>query len=242
LDQVIVTVGFLEIGQQDRVTSEEMKRIEDAGAKIGISKSLMMENAGSCIARFIFQNVSYLRSLGNSKVLKILFVAGTGNNGGDAFVAARHLAYWKNEFEISVVLVGLSGEIKAEEAKSNFQILQNIPEIKVVQISDESKVTAFAGLLSNADVVVGAIFGTGFKGEPRALQKCIIEMINMNSNAVKISVDLPSGLEADTGNSVLAIHSDFTITMYAAKSGMLSNQSATGLCGRILVANIGVPR
>ncbi len=134
------------------------------------------------------------------------------------------------------------GKSRLRKRNQIFRILQNIPEIKVVQISDESKVTAFAGLLRNADVVVGAIFGTGFKGEPKDLQKCIIEMINMNSNAVKISVNIPSGLEADTGNSVLAIHSDFTITMYAAKSGMLSNQSATGLCGRILVANIGVPR
>ena len=241
MEEIIATAGFLELGQKEPVSNEEMKRIEDAGARIGISKSLMMENAGSSIARFIFQNIDNMRSHIDSKVLKVLIVAGTGNNGGDAFVAARHLAYWRNNFDISVVLVGLSEEIKTENAKSNFQILNRIPDIEVVQISGESKMNEFAALLSDADVVVGAIFGTGFKGEARVLQKRVIELINKNSKAIKISVDVPSGLESDTGNSILAFQSDFTITMYAPKSGMLSNSSAKTLCGRILISNIGVP-
>jgi len=241
MDKTISTHGLLEIGQQNPVTTEEMKKIEDTGSMIGISKSLMMENAGSSIARFIFQNFDYIRSRASSSVLKVICVAGTGNNGGDAFVVARHLTYWKDNFDISVALVGRSEEIKVEEAKSNFQILSKIATIKIAQISDASMVDEFAVLLKDSDVVVGAIFGTGFRGEPRPLQKQIIHLINTNLKAFKISIDIPSGLEADSGKSVVALQSDFTLTMHAPKIGMISNQSAKDLCGRILVANIGVP-
>ncbi len=238
----IITTGFLGVETRDPVTAEEMKRIEDQGELIGISKSLMMENAGSCIAHFIFQNSGYLNRDGTSRKVRVLLVAGTGNNGGDAFVTARHLSYWKDNYEISVVVIGSVEDIKAKEAKSNFEILEKLSTISVTLIASESEADSFTGLLKGADVVVVGIFGTGFRGEPRALQRRIIESLNENADISKISVDLPSGLEADSGNFKVAVRSDFTITMHAPKVGMLVNEATRNLCGRILVANIGVPR
>jgi hydroxyethylthiazole kinase-like uncharacterized protein yjeF len=241
LQSKIVSSGLLEIGEVDPVTTAEMKKIEEEGVRIGVSKTSMMENAGSQIARFIFENSKYFARENGSK-LRVLFVAGTGNNGGDAFVAARHLAYWKEEFDLTLVLVGNEADIKASEAGTNFRILAKIPSIKLGQVSSEADVGSVIKLLNETEVVVIGIFGTGFRGDPRSLQRTIIESINNTLDAKKISIDIPSGLEADTGSSKLAVRSDFTITMHAPKVGLLTNEKARDLCGKILIANIGVPR
>lgn len=218
-----------------------MREIEDRGEAIGISKLLMMENAGSSLARFIFQNVGHFVRKREGRKLQVLFVAGTGNNGGDGFVAARHLTYWNDVLDISLVLLGRSEDVSAKEANLNLQILSRIGGIEMIEISSESMIGSITKLLDVADVVVVGIFGTGFKGEPRPLQKAVIETINKNAGATKISVDLPSGLEADSGKSKTAVRSDVTITMHAPKVGMFASKTSKGLCGRILIANIGVP-
>jgi hydroxyethylthiazole kinase-like uncharacterized protein yjeF len=229
-----VTTGFLDADYVSAVSTEQMRQIEDDAVSIGISRMLMMENAGAAIAQFIRQNFR-----GKTR---LVFVAGTGNNGGDAFVSARHLAFWGADFEVSVVLAGSADEIRAPEAKSNYAILKKLPTIRVSQISSLSETDQLSHVLGRTDLLVVAIFGTGFRGEPRDLQGRIIRMINETDNIPKISVDVPSGLEADTGNFVNAVKSDFTITMDAPKIGMVRNQRARDLCGRILVANIGVPK
>lgn len=234
-------MGFLEVGHHLSVTPSEMRKIEEDGEAIGISKLLMMENAGSALVRFIFQNSASFARKNGTGTLRVLFVAGTGNNGGDAFVAARHLAYWSDTFDISVVLLGRAEDVIANEAKVNLQILSKVPPVKLIEISSESLIRSVTEHLDVADVVVVGIFGTGFRGEPRPLQKGVIEMINKNTTAIIISVDLPSGLEADSGNSKIAVRSDFTITMHAPKVGMLANEASRNLCGHILIANIGVP-
>lgn len=237
----LVTTGFLEAEQREAVSVEEMKRIEDLADSIGISRMLMMENAGGAIAWFVAQNFDYIRENHPSRKFRALLVAGTGNNGGDVFVAARHLSYWMEPFEIIVLLIGDPGDIRAEEARTNFRILEKVRGITIIPITSEESFLSISPTLMEAGVIVAGIFGTGFKGEPRPLQKKIMETINETESALKISVDLPSGLEADSGNFSTAIQSDITITMHAAKIGMLKNPRAKKLCGLILVANIGVP-
>jgi hydroxyethylthiazole kinase-like uncharacterized protein yjeF len=233
--------SLLQVDRVIPVTIERMRQIEQEADSKGISRILMMENAGGAIAEFIFQNVSNFKQTDNSGLTNVLFIAGIGNNGGDAFVAARHLGYWKEYFKVTVLIVGDTQDIRTTEARLNFESLKEIVSIQMSTISSSKGVDDFALQLSKADVAVVGIFGTGFTGEPRSLQKEIIETLNQNTNPVKISVDVPSGLEASSGNFVIALKSDFTITMHAPKIGMLKNEKTLDLCGRILVANIGVP-
>jgi hydroxyethylthiazole kinase-like uncharacterized protein yjeF len=233
--------GLLAQDLKEPVTVEGMKIIEDLGEKMGMSKLTMMENAGSRIANFIFQNLSHFDSNSSHGKTKVLFVAGTGNNGGDTFVAARHLAYWKDACDVSVSLIGKAEEICAEEAKANYKILERISNVRLVQIGSEEAIDAFVKLLEISKIIVVGIFGTGFRGEARPLQRNIISLVNERSGAIKISVDVPSGLEAESGNFKVAVRSDYTIAMHAPKAGMERTQAARELCGRILVANIGVP-
>jgi len=236
----ITTAGLLDKDWKTPVSVHEMKQIEDSGVILGITKLMMMENAGSSIADFIFQNLSHF-GRNDNHIKRVLFVAGTGNNGGDSFVSARLLSYWKGTCEVSIAIIGNPEEIHAEEAKYNYDIIRKIPSIKLITIESENELDSFSNLLETADVIVVGIFGTGFRGEPRVQQSRIIGLINANSSSTKISVDLPSGLEADSGNFKKAVRSDYTITMHAPKIGMLRDQNTQEMCGRILIANIGIP-
>jgi hydroxyethylthiazole kinase-like uncharacterized protein yjeF len=213
------------------LTRKEINEREDLGVKMGISHLMMMENAGSSIARFVDAKFKQAR--------RITIIAGTGNNGGDAFVAARHLSFWKR-FKVAVVLIGEEKGIHAPEAKINYEILNHVSAIKKIDINSIRKLRFFERTIRGADVIISAIFGTGFHGKPRDLEASVIKIIN-SSKATKISVDVPSGMEADTGNYDIAVISDFTVTMDSPKLGMLASSKSTKACGKILVANIGVP-
>ena len=222
--------GLLTLTERVPIDVEQMRQRENEGVEMGISRLVMMENAGSSIASFVAEKF---------KACHVLIVAGTGNNGGDAFVVARHLSYW-NKFRVMVALIGNESSIHMEEALKNWKILKEIGKISCAEIASNDDLVILESYLKRADVVISAIFGTGFKGKPRSLQEAVIFRIN-STNATTISVDLPSGMEADTGNCEIAVSSDYTITMDSPKKGMLASKEALEICGEILVANIGVP-
>ncbi|MFI5422046.1 MAG: NAD(P)H-hydrate epimerase, partial [Nitrososphaerales archaeon] len=221
------------------VSSQEMRDIEKAAAKNGVSKLSMMENAGANVANFIQESFEN-KSMKDNNKFRIVLVAGTGNNGGDVFVAARHLAFWKNNLIISLFLIGEEENIKAFEADVNWKILKKFDQIDRIILDSEQKFSILDQKLSSADVIAVGIFGTGFRGKPKELQRKVIEEINKLEKVDVISVDIPSGLDADTGSYETVVKSDYTITMHAPKTGMLS-QSGLQVCGQILVANIGIP-
>ena len=222
--------GFVMSAKRQALTVAEMNAREDQGLKMGFSDLIMMENAGAAIARF-FANKWETKT-------NVLLLAGTGNNGGDAFVAARHLAFWEN-FEISVVLVGSESHIRTDEAATNWRILKQIRRIRTIAVESLNDSGLLSKLVRKADVIVSAIFGTGFHGRPSGVHLEVIDMIN-SSRAATISVDLPSGMEADTGRYEAAVISDYTVTMDSPKKG-LRNPKSKSICGEILVASIGVP-
>jgi hydroxyethylthiazole kinase-like uncharacterized protein yjeF len=226
--------GLLSAADMPALSTAQMRQKEDDGVSIGVSKLMMMENAGNAVARFVFDLFSQRQSKP-----RICLVAGTGNNGGDVFVAARHLSYWSDRFDVELILIGKEFEIRAEEASTNWRILKNTKSVTLKEISAVEEMPDFNSSLAKADLLVVGIFGTGFKGEPRELQKQVIQTIN--SYAVKkVSVDLPSGMEADSGEHRFAVRSDYTISMHAPKLGMLKEDTKQ-ICGQVLVANIGLP-
>ncbi len=212
-------------------TIEEMKAREDKGAEMGISRLIMMENAGSAVARFIAEKFK--------RDTRILVIAGTGNNGGDAFVAARHLSFWIR-FKLKLALIGDESKIRMEEARINWNILKRVNKIKKIELRTEADLPALEKDVRDADIIISGIFGTGLHGKPAGIHVAIIKRINL-SKATKISVDVPSGMEADSGSYYIGVMSDFSINMYSQKNGMLATPESRIACGKIIIANIGVP-
>lgn len=207
------------------IRPREMGRIDRNAAYHGLSTLQLMENAGSQIARAISSRFEHG---------KIVIIAGRGNNGGDAFVAARHL----RGFDLEVFLIGSSRDIRTEEARRNWEILQRA-NFRLREIRDSSDLPGVKGAIEDADIVIDAIFGTGISGEIREPEKGLIEMINA-SDAFKVAVDIPSGLDPETGSSRLCVRADLTVTFHRPKIGLLSD-AARMYTGEIEVADIGIP-
>lgn len=162
---------------------------------LGISPLQLMENAGAGVARTIEERFG--------RNLRIAVFAGTGNNGGDGFVAARHLSFHN---DVTLFLVGDEAKIRSEEARHNWEILKGLDLLKVKVLKDSSYIKTLD--LSNFDVVVDALLGAGTRGEPREPVRSAIEKINKYAGRAKIvSVDLPSGYP-----SKVCVRADFAVT------------------------------
>lgn len=200
------------------VTPEQMRILEDESERLGVSKKQLMENAGQKLAEIIDIHC-------NNTEKKIVFLVGTGNNGGDCSVAAENLFDMGYE-NISIILV--CGTPKTELAKEMYNRIAgrvNIPE-------------NYQLYMEKADIIVDGVFGTGFHGE---LSKEIADIFAPNKNAYRIAVDVPSGGNSCTGTvSEGTFQADETVTFGFIKSGM-TQYPLRNLCGKITVADIGIP-
>jgi NAD(P)H-hydrate epimerase len=206
------------------ITVKQMMQIEENGHQMGFFRKLMMENAGAITARHIVERYPDLTSK------KITIFAGLGNNGGDAFVVARHLAAFG--CTPTVVLLGHPDKIKTEEARSNWKILEKMNSVNLILASDVNDI------IRDVDVMVDGILGTGISGKVREPYSSAIDLINQ-SHAFKVAVDVPSGLDPDTGMvNDKCVKADITITFHKMKIGMPKGQD---MCGKIMVEKIGIP-
>ena len=206
------------------ITVKQMMQIEENGHQMGFLRKFMMENAGAAAARYLAENFPDLSSK------KILVFAGLGNNGGDAFVVARHVAGFG--CDVKVILLGSPDKIKTDEAQINWKILEKMNSIDLIIASDVSDLDI------KADIVVDGILGTGISGKIREPYASAIDLIN-KSKAFKLALDVPSGLDPDTGNaSDKCVKADVTITFHKMKVGMPKRKD---MCGTIMVEKIGIP-
>ncbi len=214
------------------ITAAEMAALDENCKAFGLSTLQLMENAGSAIAKEIARRF---------KAGSVLVLAGKGNNGGDGFVAARHLL--SLGFRVRVVLVGRERDIRTEEARRNYEILKECG-CPCEEISDASALRRRCEeLLADADIVVDAIFGTGFKGVPREPEATAIEILNeaRRLKRIVVAVDIPSGLDADTGEAEKAekaVHANLTVTFHKAKPALKAKKD---FVGEVVVASIGIP-
>ncbi len=214
----------------DAITADQMRRIEEHAEALGISRLIMMENAGSAVARFIVEKFSPLSNK------RIAIICGTGNNGGDGLVCLRHLAGLP--LQVDAFLLGIREQVKTVEARTNLEIILHIKSMKFYDANAENFSCRISDSIGKADVIVDAIFGTGVKGGIREPHASVIEMINA-SKAFKVAVDIPSGLDPDTGEAhAQAVRANTTITFHKIKKGLLDNQDFTG---ELIVVPIGVP-
>jgi NAD(P)H-hydrate epimerase len=220
--------------QKCLLMSRDEVRAFDAWAinELGVSGIVLMENAGRSCAQFIIETLSKI------KKPKVCIFCGTGNNGGDGFVIARHLL--NAGFAVTVVVCGNIAKIR-NDARVNLDILTGLG-LKIERLNMEgteiidARVTKLA---NEANMIIDAIFGTGLTGTLRDEYKRLIESINELGCPI-LSVDIPSGLDCDTGLPLgAAIKANCTVTFVAVKKGFVF-ENARPYTGDIFIASIGV--
>ncbi len=213
------------------VTVDEMRRLEEQSAKEGISLAALMENAGLAVATRMKQLMGHIQGE------NILVMVGPGNNGGDGLVAARHLHDWAAQ-----VQVYLYTNRRTEDPNLQAVIDRGIP-FHIAEEDPEQK--ALLEMLHSADAVLDAILGTGRTRTIQGVYKSAFDLVREEKEArpelMLLALDLPSGLDANTGNIDPASPIfDFTLTLSYPKVGLFSFPGAEKV-GRIEVLDIGIP-
>ncbi len=210
---------------------EQMRKIDNIAInEFNISGNLLMENAAHSATNIIlgiFDEYDLINP-------NIDFLCGSGNNGGDGFAIARHLAnYYKN---IRVFWIG-SIEKMSDETKNNFLALEKIGiELIHIDSNNELELIDFS-----QDCIIDAMIGVGGSENIRGIAKDILDKL-IEYNSLKIAIDAPTGLNTNTGNVYEnCFEADYTITMYAIKKGMLLNDGPD-VCGEIYEAFLGIPQ
>ncbi|MEM2412564.1 MAG: NAD(P)H-hydrate dehydratase [Candidatus Bathyarchaeia archaeon] len=223
----ILAVGLEQMSTRspwDIITSREMRALELNAEYFGISQLQLMENAGRSVAQEIASRFTPDK--------RVVVFCGLGGNGGDGFVAARHLAAMG--FKVTVILAGKASEISHRAAFENWKALQFLREnVTIYEVYDDSLMPEI-----NADVIVDALLGTGTKGMLRPPIKQLVEKINA-LNAFKVAVDVPTGIDSDTGEVLgVAVKANLTVTFYKNKAGL---EKAGEYAGEVIIRDIGLP-
>lgn len=209
------------------LSASEIKAVECAADKNGISFLRLMENAGAACAKVIRSKFD------RTDKRTVVVLCGKGKNGGDGFVAARKL--YENGYKVQVFLV--MGAPAAENAKEMYSRLTD-SGIPIVAYDSNSETQRKQ--LQNADILVDAVFGTGFSGVlPDSIQDLAAFLDTVNGYMV--SIDLPSGLSADSGEFLCRpIKADLTVSVMALKKALVT-PPAKDFAGEIQVVSIGIP-
>lgn len=224
------------------LTAAEMREVDRLTTeRYGIPASQLMENAGKAVAEFVLQEAARRFA---APVRKAAVLCGKGNNGGDGFVAARHL---RPEIRQTIVLLfGNVSELKGDAAANCARWRDAGGE--VVTIANGSAWDRAAGLIRAADVVVDALLGTGLRGAATGFVAEAIELLNQESRkamaarpALIVAVDTPSGLPSDGEDAAgPVVYAHATVTFTAPKIGQLMGKQAE-CCGALIVRSIGSP-
>jgi len=208
-----------EMSEVDRLTT----------AKYGVAGLTLMENAGQSVAEFVQKLFS------NFARRRILVFCGKGNNGGDGFVTARHLR--ENGAGVSVYLFGDPRDVKGDAA-TNLERWRKIAE----PVIDAQGTGTTLPKFQDGDIIVDALLGTGVRGPVEGPLGRVISAINQHpADSAVIAVDIPSGLDADSGHAPGAvILADYTVTFTAPKLGLVLREGP-GHTGTLVVREIGSP-
>ena len=207
------------------ITVKQMMQIEENGHQMGFLRKFMMENAGAAAVKRLVEK------FGDIKSKNILVFAGLGNNGGDGLVIARHLSGYGSN--VTVFLLGEPDNIRSEECSWNWNLLEKMESIKLLTGGNLEDINNL-----EFEIIIDGILGTGISGEIREPQASAITYIN-KSNAFKLAVDVPSGVDPDTGNKNSPhVTADMTVTFHRMKVGMPKRKD---VCGEIFVEKIGIP-
>ena len=206
------------------ISCQEMKEMDSYAINtVGIPSIVLMENAALKVINNIDLNYN-----------NYTVVCGRGNNGGDGLAIARHLIIKGKKVRIYI-----AGDLKSgtEDFNINLNILKNL-KAEIINIKDEKELLQLKEDLSVSDITIDALFGIGLKRNIEGLYLEIIKMMNNESKQI-ISVDIPSGIDGDTGKPMgICVKADKTVTFHKMKKGLLNCGNYTG---EIIVEDIGIP-
>lgn len=215
------------------LTRDEVRRIDRTAAdNCGIPTLILMENAGRGAADCLREQLP-----GSSA--QVLILCGPGNNGGDGGVVARHLDAWG--YTTRVIWFAEPDRLRGDAAVQWAILSKSAINQAAYTSHDEPTASQLDTLLADADWVVDALLGTGLTRPVEGILRSVIEAINRSRKPV-LALDLPSGLDADTGQPQgTAVQASITATFVSRKVGF-NGSGAQEYTGKIIVVDIGVPR
>ncbi len=204
---------------------------------LGLSRLCLMESAGKSLA----EEVGKIAVYSFSKPVKVVIFTGSGGNGGDGFVAARYLL--NRGYDVDIYM--LKENIRSGDAKTNFEILKNmkprLSHLKIYNLKTLEDINSCEVAKSDNSefIIVDGLLGTGIDGKLQTNIRRAIEVIN-ESDGLKISVDVPSGMDPLTGEvNDLAVVPDYTISFHKIKTGVRNADEED--VGGLVTADIGIP-
>jgi NAD(P)H-hydrate epimerase len=213
------------------VTANEMQKMDRSTIEsFGLPGRILMENAGRGATQF------FLEQFKDAKNKKVGVIAGRGNNGGDGFVIARYLA--QKGIRVTVYLLSEHQKVSGDAA-ANLQLLSPL-KVPVIEMPDATSFSAHETAMRHEEIWIDAILGTGLRSDVKGFFKDVINFIN-HSNKPVFAVDIPSGLNSDTGQPCGAcVWADATATFAFAKTGHFLFPGAD-YTGNLKIIDIGVP-
>jgi len=214
------------------VTADQMQGIENQAVARGISLEMLMENAGRAVATQVSQ---VLPSVIGKRVLVLV---GPGNNGGDGLVAGRYLRDWGAKVDICLCAPRAQNDKNLKSA-----IQRGIP---IIHAYEGGNLAEFGIAISSADVIIDALFGIGKIRPIEGIFKEVLQKVSLvkgrKSKPVLVAVDLPSGLNSDTGEvDPSCPYADITVTFGFPKVGLFNFPGAEKV-GKLIIADIGIPQ
>lgn len=210
------------------VNASEMRAVDDCAInERGLPSLDLMENAGRGIFEYLQEAI-----LPESKDSRIIIICGRGNNGGDGFVVGRHLV--EDGYPVDFLLVGADDKLSAD-CRTNYDRVVRLgrPVIQLKEIGDIPDLSAW-------DIIIDAVFGTGFSGIAEGMAAEVIEKINAAEKYV-VAIDAPSGLDVSTGMAEgAAVVADVTATLALPKPGLFISPGRE-LAGVVVIIPIGIP-
>jgi NAD(P)H-hydrate epimerase len=220
------------------MSAEAMIGADRKAHALGTPAEFLMEQAGTATAAAARALAVDTDRWGRGP---IVILAGPGNNGGDGFVAARHLA--RAGANVVVAFVASESRPRGREAARNWDRLQSLPAVTLIHAPVARDVAILGQGIDKASIVVDALLGTGVRGALRDPIRSAVELINRARAAMVpvLAVDTPTAVDLSSGQpSDPAVRADLTITFHRPKTG-LRTRMGSALAGRVLVAPIGIP-
>lgn len=212
------------------VTAEQMRQVDhNTITELGIPEMVLMENAGKSVVEFLKEQFHDLKNK------TITIVAGAGNNGGDALVVARYL----HQLGIPVKVFICAERELSPSAKQNYEILSRLP-VKLYPLDSENSMHLLKVTVNYSDILIDGLLGTGVNREVTGRIGQIIDIANRRS-CIKVAIDVPSGLNSDTGEIWgRCLKADYTVALAQPKRGHMLNKGIK-YCGQVVTKDIGIP-
>jgi len=238
LDLDVLATHWASYSTRWPMNAEQMRGADRRAQRMGVESRDLMEQAGFAVA---VAARATLNSVERQSSGRVLILAGPGNNGGDAFVAARHLAGWG--VESVVVLVSAEEVPGTADAAANWEALADLPPVERIHAGSSREVSLFLNGIERAALVIDGLLGTGVTGRLRdPISQAVDVCVGARRAGVPVlAIDTPTALDLSSGTpSEPNVLANVTVTFHRPKQGLLTKYGRAA-AGRVLVAPIGIP-